>query len=207
MAVLCDPADFSVRYQFVTQVRTPCASWARYGSLLRWQKHSKWRMDLSMNVHDGTENGHLDSYVGGQIEAFQAQLLGLTLRNPLLSCPHEERGGAQLRVIDELPDQVFERLVNGDTFRVSPLPRPRDEPDDEDDDEFQARLGEFKATDPMYLAARAKVRRGTTPGRMAAIERSARNVIRLRLSRGDWQPESSLSRDELAQKHDIKPRL
>ena len=157
-------------------------------------------------ISDETGDHNLDNYVGQQIEAFQAQLLGLTLRNPLLSCSHDPMSGAQVRVIDEMPDQAFEHLINGDTFRVVPLPKPRTEPDDEDDEEFHARFNEYTASDPMYLAARARIEQeGNDPAQMSAVERSARDVIRLILGRGAWQPESSLGRDELAQRHDIKP--
>ena len=148
----------------------------------------------------------LDSYVRDQIQGFQAQLLGLSLRNPLLSCPHDTKSAGQVRVIDELPDQVFEHLLNGDIFTVVPLPKPRTEPDDEEDDEFQARLKHYMANDPMFLAALAKIEQeGSDPGQLAGIERSARDVIRLQLGRPPWQPETNLSRDQLAQRHDIKP--
>ena len=157
-------------------------------------------------VHDSSDTHDLDSYVSDQIQGFQAQLLGLTLRNPLLSCPHDTQSGAQVRVIDELPDQVFEHLVNGDVFTVVPLPKPRTEPDDEDDDEFKTRLEDYTTSDPMYLAARAKIEQeGADPTQLKRIERSVRDVIRLQLGRAPWQPETSLSTDELAQRHDIKP--
>ena len=157
-------------------------------------------------VHDSSDTHDLDSYVSDQIQGFQAQVLGLTLRNPLLSCPHDTKSGAQVRAIDELPDQVFEHLVNGDVFTVVPLPEPRTEPSDEDDDEFKTRLEDYTTSDPMYLAARAKIEQdGTDPTQLKRIERSARDVIRLQLGRAPWQPETSLSTDELAQRHDIKP--
>ena len=158
------------------------------------------------DAYNATDTRDLDSYVRNQIQRFQAQLLGLTLRNPLLSCSHDPRNGAQVHVIDELPDQVFEHLVNGDTFTVAPLPKPRTEPDDEADDEFRTRLNEYTSSDPMYLAARANIEQeGSDPVRLAGIERSARDVIRLQLKRDTWQPETGLSKDELAQRHDIKP--
>ena len=158
------------------------------------------------HVHDNSDSHDLDSYVSDQIEGFQAQLLGLSLRNPLLSCPHDAKSSAQVRVIDELPDLVFEHLVNGDVFTVAPLPQPRTEPDDEDDDQFKTNLEEYTASDPMYLAARANIEQeGADPSQLKRIERSARDVIRLQLGRAPWQPETSLSREELAQRHDIRP--
>ena len=47
-------------------------------------------------------------HIDAQIEDFRKQLLGMTLRNHLLRCPHGPRVQAQVRVVDELPDMVFE---------------------------------------------------------------------------------------------------
>ena len=65
-------------------------------------------------------------HIGAQIEEFRKQLLGMTLRNHLLNCPHGPRVLAQVRVVDELPDIVFERLEVGGEFTFLPLPEPRD---------------------------------------------------------------------------------
>ena len=78
-------------------------------------------------------------HIDAQIEEFRKQLLGMTLRNHLLHCPHGPRVQAQVRVIDELPDMVFERLEVGGEFSFLPLPVPRDQPDDEDSEEFSKR--------------------------------------------------------------------
>ena len=158
------------------------------------------------DLTNAADTRDLDAYVRDQIKGFQDQLLGLTLRNPLLSCPHDAKSGAQVRIIDELPDQVFEHLLNGDIFTVVPLPKPRTEPDDEEDEEFQERLRHFMTSDKMYLNARANVEKGgNEPGSVAGIERSARDVVRLQLGRPQWQPETNLSIDQLAERHDIKP--
>ena len=72
---------------------------------------------------DGVTDPHAE-HIAAQLEEFREQLLGMTLRNHLLNCPHGPRVLAQVRVVDELPDAVFERLEVGDEYTFLPLPSP-----------------------------------------------------------------------------------
>jgi hypothetical protein len=56
------------------------------------------------------------------LEQVRLRLLDLTNRNRLLNFRHPRR--ASVRVIDELPDQLFGRLVDGETFVFKPVPKP-----------------------------------------------------------------------------------
>jgi len=55
------------------------------------------------------------------VEKLRVKLLDLSLRNPLLNFRFTKR---TLRIIDELPDQLFSGLVDGKSFSFSPLPEP-----------------------------------------------------------------------------------
>ena len=57
-----------------------------------------------------------------EIEELRRRLLDLTPRNRLLSFDHERT--SCLRVVDELPDQLFTRLRAGDKLYIDPLPQP-----------------------------------------------------------------------------------
>ena len=92
-------------------------------------------------------------HIGAQIEGFRKQLLGMTMRNHLLNCPHGPRVQAQVRVVDELPDIVFEQIEVGGDFTFLPLPEPRDQPDDEDSDEFVEALDRYKQGSTTYRTA------------------------------------------------------
>ena len=148
---------------------------------------------------------HAD-HINLQLEEFRKQLLGMTLRNHLLHCPHGDGVHAQLRVIDELPDAVFEQLEKGDEFGFLPLPEPRDKPDDEDSDEFQDALEGYKRTSATYRAATEQL--STRKDREAAlepVEREARDHIRVLLGMGIWKPERGLTPDQLARRRGINP--
>ena len=146
------------------------------------------------------------TYINTQVETFREQLLGMTLRNNLLNCPHGPSVTAQVRVVDELPDAVFQRMEAGDGYTFLPLPEPREAPDDEDSDEFHETLKEHKARSATYQAALSQI--STLKDNDAALEqleREARNYVRLSLNMGIWQPERGLGREELCRRHDINP--
>jgi very-short-patch-repair endonuclease len=57
------------------------------------------------------------------LEAMRLRLLDLALRNRLLNFRHTKK--SSLRVIDELPKQLFEQLTDGKELYFKPVPRPR----------------------------------------------------------------------------------
>ena len=119
---------------------------------------------------------------------------------------HGPRVQAQVRVIDELPDMVFERLEVGGEFSFLPLPVPRDQPDDEDSEEFLEALERHKQDSETYKAAIEQVAR--QPARTAGpekVEREARDLVRLRLGMGEWEPERGLDPEELCRRRGIDP--
>ena len=148
---------------------------------------------------------HAD-HINAQLGEFRKQLLGMTLRNHLLHCPHGDGVSAQLRVIDELPDTVFEQLEKGDEFGFLPLPEPRDKPDDEDSDEFQDALEGYKRTSAMYRAAVEQLStRKDKDTTLAPIERDARDHVRVLLGMDVWKPEQGLTPEQLCRRRGINP--
>jgi very-short-patch-repair endonuclease len=82
----------------------------------------------------GTNTGvfeelRLGRSVGNAVEALRLKLLDLSLRNPLLNANFAARGtGSRIRIVDELPDELFARLAgaNGAKSRLTlkELPKP-----------------------------------------------------------------------------------
>ena len=119
----------------------------------------------------------LDEHIGRQIDAFRRQLLGLTLRNPLLSCPHGQNVSAQLRIVDELHDEVFNHFDSDKAFEVTPLPEPRDVPDDEEDEEFKRALAAHKRHNLTYELARKQLGQSNRDNSiLEALDREARST-------------------------------
>ena len=162
--------------------------------------------NLAASASDGRVIDPHAEHINAQIEDFRKQLLGMTMRNHLLNCPHGPRVQAQVRVVDELPDMVFERLEVGGEFSFLPLPEPRDQPDDEDSDEFLEALEGHKQDSATYKAAIEQVstQRARTEG-LEKVEREARDYVRLRLNMGVWEPERGLNAEELCRRRGIDP--
>lgn len=76
-----------------------------------------------MNEQSATTGDFFHGDVPGGIERIRRRLLDLTNRNRLLNFRHTKR--ASLRIVDEMPDQLFEVLADGKDFVFAPVPRPR----------------------------------------------------------------------------------
>ena len=56
------------------------------------------------------------------LENLRGRLLDLTARNPLINFKHTK--GGSLRIIDKLPDKLFETLLDDTKVRFRPIPKP-----------------------------------------------------------------------------------
>ncbi len=73
--------------------------------------------DISENYQSSRE-----SLASAALEKLRARLLDLTARNRLLNFRHTKT--ASLRIIDELPDQLWETLLGEREMRFQPVPEP-----------------------------------------------------------------------------------
>ena len=60
-----------------------------------------------------------------------------TNRNPLISYKHSDRKRGQVRIVDELPDEIYKDLLAGKPFIFRALPEPTYHPKDENTAEFK----------------------------------------------------------------------
>jgi len=74
-----------------------------------------------------------------------------TNQNKLINFKHSDRGRAYVRIVDELPDNVFEDLVSGKTYIFKSLPEPDFEPKDEKTREFKMEFQRAQKEDEAYL--------------------------------------------------------
>src|SRR5690606_36089357 len=87
------------------------------------------------------------------IEKLRTRLLDLTRRNNLLNFRHSERARHHVRVIDELPDFLFEELRDAKVLKFNPLPEIDDELKDENTEDFRLRFEAAILTDEDYIRA------------------------------------------------------
>lgn len=125
-----------------------------------------------------TAAGANDKFISDELEALRRRLLDLTLRNPLLNYKHTGRSQRLVRLIDELPDQLFERLESERLLRFQSLGTPRDDPADERTIQFRRALDALKLQDPDYLQELSSL--GDDPGDRLLDQAEEKLRIRLR---------------------------
>lgn len=143
--------------------------------------------------------------IRGILDKMKDRLLDLTRRNPLISTRFSERSHSHIRVVDELPEVIFEKIVNGSMI-FQPLPSIDDPLPDELTNKFKKTLVEFKNTDEIY--------KRELEGIDHSLENSAQEILRIErdlidrvrahlgLPKRVW---SEKSLDEHARLHDINP--
>lgn len=133
------------------------------------------------------------------------KLIDLSKRNPLVSFKHSERGATYLRVIDELPDQLFEELRDGE-MTFEPLPAADETPKDEQTPEFQIALERAKLTNGDYLGEIEKLGEGSEDeARVQEAERKLRNKIRAELGMPRITTGKGMDIAALARAHGFDP--
>ena len=141
-----------------------------------------------------------------RLEGLRKHLLDLSNRNRLLNFKHNDRARTHVRVIDELPDVLYQQLRDGKRLRFRSLPEPETEAEDEKQASFLRELEASRTTDPEYKAATASLSDEAADSKMAAIaERELRDRVRERLGMTPWKDESTFSKAEFARRHGLEP--
>ena len=139
-----------------------------------------------------------------EIARLREKLLDLTRRNGLLNFRHS-RGGAFVRVVDELPDGLLETLRNGE-MGFEPLPDPESEPADERTETFQNAMAIGRLTDETYLAATAELGEAEADTeKLAEADEALRHRVRASLGLPRLDGGKKLDIAELARANGFDP--
>ena len=147
----------------------------------------------------------LQEYLAGRIRALRDKLIDISARNPLIAFKHSERAAGYIRVVDERPDDLFQRLQSGE-MQFEPLPDPQEQPADEQTADFQIALEAARLTDLDYLAAmQALGEAEADEDEVAAIEEALRGRVRTSLGLPRLRVAGQLNIVEYARAHGINP--
>jgi len=140
------------------------------------------------------------------IEKYRSRLLDTSNRNKLISFDHGERSRQHIRVIDELPDFLYNKFLDGRKLTFKALPQADETPRDENTPEFRLHLGQAKLKDD-YIKEVESVDEDdeSAQDRVQQIDRALRNRIREELGLPVWQAPEELTNTEIARKHNINP--
>ena len=151
-----------------------------------------------------------DSYVRDKISELRMKLLDLTNRNSLLNFRHRVNALTHIRIIDELPDNLFGALLNGERLTFKSLPELDDEPHDEKNEKFQIAFREAKLTDEEYQIAVDKLdgvmEDDESFDDLAKIERDLKNRVRKLLGMPNVEDLEPLTNAQWARENGLEPK-
>ena len=148
----------------------------------------------------------LEELVNSRIETLRPKLLDLSRRNPLVSTRFSDRSHSHIRVVDELPDVIFEFLSES-RMRFLPLPKLEDDPKDEQTRGFQNNVSDARLTEEEYLETLDQIDqdREDSAERYLKAERELKDRIRERLGMPPRQTKGDLSLAQHARNNHIDP--
>jgi hypothetical protein len=85
------------------------------------------------------------------ISDLRGRLLDLTNKNRLLNFRFSERARTHVRIINEIPDVLYGKLIDGKKLTFIPLPDPEEELEDERSDDFFLAFEAARRSDEEYL--------------------------------------------------------
>jgi very-short-patch-repair endonuclease len=148
--------------------------------------------------------------LSGLYERLREKLLDLSKRNKMLNYKITEHSRTQLRIVDEVLEDVYKQLAgNEDRFRIMPLPEPEDIPADEKTDDFLNALAHGRVSDLDYIKAIDKLDRDE-PGDEVKFERAEaalRLSVRQHLGLPNRPSRKEINRNEHARLHGINPAI
>lgn len=116
------------------------------------------------------------------IEGLRQRLLDLTKRNPLLSFKHRTRSRRYIRVVDELPDELYKRLTDpGKRMRFKGLRDLSEDPAEEQTIEFRRTLDQARIEDNEYRDKVDELGEDANERELHRLEVELRNRVRHRL--------------------------
>ena len=130
----------------------------------------------------------IDDFIKAAMEQYRAKLLDLSSRNPLVNFRHSERSRSHIRVVDEIPEKLFEKLETSRQLWFAPLPEPVLIPPDEERPLFTQAFRNAKGADERYKKALEAI--GPTPSdrQRQKIERELRNRVRVQIGLPAYEP-------------------
>ena len=149
----------------------------------------------------------LKELIDQRIEALRPKLLDLTKRNPLLSTKFSDRSNTIVRVVDEIPSFLFNKLCSVEKMKIFPLPDLELEPKDESTREFQSALADARLHDISYLAQLDQIDQQSSeaPNLLAKTDRDLKDRLRQTLRLPPRQTRSNTHIHQHALNHGINP--
>ncbi len=144
---------------------------------------------------------------GRLLADLRIRLLDLKNNNRLLNFPFSERSRTHVRIIDELPDQLHERIKDGKAFIFAALPGIGQKGDDEETEEFQLALEAARISDQAYLRQLDELgeKEDITSAAGQRVEKALRDRVRQKLGMNPRSSRETVSAAEYARRIGLNP--
>lgn len=139
-----------------------------------------------------------------RIADLRRRLLDLSNSNRLLNYKFTSRTRRRVRLVDELPNTLLRKLLEGKRLVFKALPEVGDLPQDEESDKFLLALEQARRSDEEYLEA-LKTLNEEDDEPAQRIERALRDRLRKTLGMPDRDLPDQTSRAEWAKRNGIVP--
>ena len=136
----------------------------------------------------GQNGAWAETATGMAIDELRRRLLDLTLSNQLLNFRLSDKSKKHIRLVDEVPSVLVQRMGKGGRMVFAPVPLPDVEPEDERTAAFREFLDLAKACDEEWLAAKAALGPRARRKEVSALERKLRDRCRAELGMEPWKP-------------------
>lgn len=141
-----------------------------------------------------------------RIEKLRSKLLDITRRNPLISTKFSDRAKSLIRIVDQVPELLF-NAISLQKMRIMSLPDLSSDPKDENTRSFQEALAEARLNEKMYLTGLDNInhRSEDASNLLALEERALKDRLREKLNLPARQKKHALSLHQHARNHGISP--
>ncbi|MDB4136698.1 DUF4011 domain-containing protein [Gammaproteobacteria bacterium] len=150
-------------------------------------------------------------FLAEQVAKLRKKLLDTSRRSNLIKFNHSPRSTTHIRIVDEIPENLWEKLESGSTLTFKALPELHEEPPDEKTDDFQQALAESKSNNSDYteklenLEADEELDESEKELRAVQFERELRDSIRATFGLPELQTEITPDLASHARLHKYNP--
>ena len=143
------------------------------------------------------------------IKKFRENLLDLTNRNNLINLNFNPRSNKVIRIIDEIPDSVFNKLNENKKFKLIPLPPSSNFPKDEETSEFKKIFEEEKLINDEYLKDIDELEENFDEENAESLKiiRKIKDHVRKKMGLSKKPSPLTMNIQDYARAHGIKPNF
>lgn len=145
-------------------------------------------------------------YTEGRIKQLRQKLLDLTASNPLLNYRFRDSARGQIRIVDELPDQLHARLQEQEKMWFRAIAEPEGTPKDERTEQFIAAVDAARLSDELFIKAIVELGDEDPENpRFQQIERDLKDRVRETLGMPARPSRKTMSRADIARGQGLEP--